>query len=34
MLEAGLSPTKNTKFRGEYFYVTLDKQVTNDAGKK
>lgn len=34
MTEVGLSPTKNTLLRGQYFYLTLDRQITEEAGKR
>jgi hypothetical protein len=34
MTEVGLSPTKNTLLRGQYFYLTLDRQITAGAGKR
>jgi len=34
MTEIGLSPTKNTLLRGQYFYLALDRQITAGAGKR
>lgn len=34
MTEIGLSPTKTTLIRGQYYYFTLDRLITSNAGRE